>query len=109
MAVQYREGNIKIKPNNYEDLQQISKCSNCHGACTCDLGIRSTFDQLQFQSMVLGQDNYAFYQKRKLDFEYPSLKKKQISNEGYSGMTDPNNQITYYMWPPRSSNCNKSI
>jgi len=100
MSVQYREGNKQIRPNNYEKLQQFSTCASCPSSCSCDLGSRSPFDQLQYQSMVLGQKNYAFDKTRKLNLDY--------TNEGYSGMVDPYNPITSYIWPPLSCNYNKN-
>ncbi len=96
MSVQYREGNKQIRPNNYEKLQQLTNCASCPSSCSCDLGSRSSFDQLQYQSMVLGQNNYAFDKTRKLNLDY--------TNEGYSGMVDPYNPITSYIWPPLSCN-----
>jgi len=117
MSAQYREGNKKIRPANYEELKQMTQWSTCPGSCSCDLGSRSTFDQLQYQSMVLGQPNYAFEQTRKLDLGYsyknhenphgPSPGNSPNIEERYSGMTDPYNPITYTMWPPLSCNCGR--
>ncbi len=111
MSMNYREGN-----NNYEQLDKLSNCIYCSGSCSCGLGSRSVFDQLQYQSMVLGQNNYAFDQTRKLDigYNYPTRRptnyptmapsNQMQSNEKYSGMVDPYNEDTYLLWPPSSCN-----
>jgi hypothetical protein len=116
MSVQYREGNRKIRPCDYEELQQMTQCSSCSGSCSCNLGSRSSFDQLQFQTYVLGEPNYAFDETRKLNFAYsvPSSSKDNPSipqpksdvNEGYSamGMVDPYNPYTSIIWPQQSCN-----
>ena len=104
MSVQHHEGNRKIKSKNYENLQQMTQCATCtSNSCSCDLGSRSSFDKLQFQSMVLGKNNYAFDKTRKLNLKYSNLinNEKHI-NEEYSGMIDNNNPYTYKLWPPKS-------
>ena len=50
MSVQYRE---RLNNNaSYDQLKNITACASCPGTCSCNLGKRSSFDQLQHQAKV---------------------------------------------------------
>lgn len=98
MSAQYRDDYRKnSKKSTYENLQQTSVCPGCPGSCSCKLGSRSAFDQLQYQSMVIGKPNYAFDKTRKLNIN-------PDTRETYSGMVTPYNPETSLIWPPHSCN-----
>lgn len=102
-GVQYRE-RVSVYPH-YDTLENITDCAPCPGTCSCNLDKRSAFDQLQHQSMVSGEENYAFGNTtRQLNFNY-----NNTTVENFSGMHDNYNPVTYLLWPAMSEKCHAGL
>ena len=101
MSVQYRE---RLNNNvSYDQLKNITTCASCPGTCSCNLGKRSSFDQLQHQAMVAGQSNDTFGEHtRGLTFQY--MRPHNIK-ENFSLAHTPYNPVSYQLWPGLSCNC----
>jgi len=112
MSTQYRER--LSQPKYYEQLKDITECASCPGTCSCNLGNRSAFDQLQHEAMVSGKNNYAFdiNHTRKLNLHYSVPYEGTAQNpiiEHFSGMHTPYNSASYTMWPALSQKCNPGL
>jgi hypothetical protein len=49
MSAQYRDGGFKPNLSQYDTIGQINDCVNCPGSCSCNMGERTTFDQMMNQ------------------------------------------------------------
>ena len=112
-GVQYRE-HLSHRPH-YDRLENITECASCPGTCSCNLGRRSAFDQLQQQAMVSGNTNYAFGNNlRQLDFNYNNTlgiahQNNGVVVENFSGMHDNNSVMSYLLCPAMSEKCNPGL
>ena len=52
------EGSSKLKLSKYENLQQLTQCMSCPASCSCNLGERSSYDQMQYNEFVLGKNPF---------------------------------------------------
>ena len=112
MSAQYRERLSHSK--YYDQLKDITECASCPGTCSCNLGKRSAFDQLQHEAMVSGKNNYAFdiNHTRKLNLHYSVPYEGTVQHpivEYFSGMHTPYNFKSYTMWPALSQKCNPGL
>ena len=57
MSSQYYETKRLPLPQ-YETMGQLTHCMTCPGSCSCNLGQRSNYDQMQFEAYVLGKNSF---------------------------------------------------
>jgi len=58
MPSPYNDGSTKLPLSKYENLHQLTQCMSCPASCSCNLGERSSYDQMQYDEFVLGKNPF---------------------------------------------------
>ena len=104
--------------SSYETLKQQISYTSCPGACSCDLGGRSAYDQKQYAEYVCGKNPFNFPQSEKPPGLFPQKCQENFQNSSGPLQFTRNISNSYalydqsnckqYLGPPGESFCEKT-
>lgn len=59
MSAHYNDRVMKLPRPSYDTLQQLTNYMSCPGGCSCNLGQRSNYDQMQLAAFMQGHGGLA--------------------------------------------------